>query len=121
MAEKKVNCESVLGATKQLQTAVFDPPVPNAEDSRRLQAALCSICRPDYPAGMIPWLAEHHADLYTELTEKLPEEMNRLWTARRSIDEFDHLLHLWSVAHKTACDLYLASGDAEHAMPRPNK
>lgn len=118
MAEKTVGYEAVLGAVKPLHNPASDNSIPDDEYSQRLKAALHSICRPDYPMGMIPWLGEHRPDVYAELTEKLPEEMSRLWTAHRPIDEFNQVLRLWSEAHKKACNLYLASGAAKQAMLR---
>ena len=118
MAEKTVSYDAVLGAIKVQQTAVRNNFISDDEYSVRLQSVLRSICRPDYPAGLIPWLGEQHPDMYFTLTEKLPEEMRRLWTEHRPIDEFDKVLGLWVDAHKTACGLYLASGDAKQAILR---
>lgn len=121
MAEKTVSYEAVLGAVKRLHDPAFDnsiPSIPDDEYSQRLKMALHSICRPDYPIGMIPWLGEHRPDVHAELTEKLPEEMSRLWIAHRPLDEFDQVLRLWSEAHRKACNLYRASGAAKQAMLR---
>jgi hypothetical protein len=78
------------------------------------RSALAKICRPDYPAGMIPWLGENHPSLYAELTTNLPDEIHRLWAARAPLDEFERTLGLWLEAHRTSCELYRIA----HASPR---
>jgi hypothetical protein len=73
------------------------------------RASLARICRPDYPAGLIPWLGEKHPPLYEELTARLPDEIHRLWVERASLEQFDRILGLWLEAHRTACELYCRS------------
>ena len=72
-------------------------------------ACLAKICRPDYPASMVPWLREAHPCLYAELMTNLPDEIHRLWSERAPLDEFERILSLWGEAHRTSCELYLKS------------
>lgn len=74
--------------------------------SARMQAALAAISRPDYPAGMIPWLGEAHPDLYDELTVRLPDLIHRFWEARAPLAEFDAILARLVEVHRQACELY---------------
>ena len=67
---------------------------------------LAKICRPDYPAGMVPWLGDNHSTLYDELTCNLPDEIHKLWVDQAPLSEFDRILGIWLEAHRTACDLY---------------
>jgi hypothetical protein len=83
------------------------PGDPYAE---RLGAAMREVARPDYPAGMIPWLGEAHPVLYAELTEGLPNAMQRLWSAHAPLEDFDRIIGLWLEAHQTACGLFKAAG-----------
>jgi len=81
----------------------------------RLGAAMQSLARPEYPAGMIPWLGEAHPALYAELTARLPDEIQRLWEAHASIDDFQSVIDLWIEAYRTGCEMYqreLAKGTA---------
>src|SRR5215469_854643 len=48
----------------------------------RTKIALQQLCRPDYPAGMIPWLADFSRVLHGELTSRLPDKIQRLWETR---------------------------------------
>jgi hypothetical protein len=75
------------------------------------RAALAQIRRPDYPADMIPWLGEHHPSLYHELTCSLPDEIHRLWTEHVPLTEFQEILELWLMAHRTACELRTKAAD----------
>jgi hypothetical protein len=77
------------------------------------RAALERICLPDYPAGLIPWLGEHHPPLYDQLTACLPDEIHRLWAERAPMEEFERLLDLWLVAHQTSCELYRSAHTQE--------
>jgi len=70
------------------------------------RAALAQICRPDYPADMIPWLEQHHPNLYHELTCALLDEIHRLWTDHAPLAEFQRILDLWLEAHRTACEIF---------------
>lgn len=42
----------------------------------RLRAALDSVCKPDYRAGMLPWLAENRPDLHRLLVVGIPDTRN---------------------------------------------
>src|SRR5438309_2104459 len=60
--------------------------------AERMQAALREINRLDYPAGMISWLDTVRADLYSELTAHLPDEIHRLWSERAPLEQFEAVL-----------------------------
>jgi len=68
------------------------------------------VARPDYPAGMILWLGEANPGIYAELTVGLPDELQRLWSGRAPLEDFDRILGLWVEAHRTACELFTAAG-----------
>jgi hypothetical protein len=72
----------------------------------RVRAALREINRPDYPAGMIPWLGDNMPDLYKRLTSELPDEVNRLWNEHVTISKFEAVLRELIEAHQQACALY---------------
>jgi hypothetical protein len=99
-----------------------DTPHPIEDKySRRLQAALANVCRPDYPAGMILWLRDTFPLLYVELIDGLPDEMHRLWSGHAPLKEFDHILDDWMEAHRTACEMFKASEARNSAEPGPEK
>lgn len=75
----------------------------------RMEVFFEHICRPDYPAGMIPWLGEADPSLYELLTETLPNRISRLWADRAPLSQFDATVDSLLQAHRTACALYLAS------------
>jgi hypothetical protein len=72
-------------------------------------ACLAKICRPDYPAGMVPWVRDAHPSLYAELMTNLPDEIHRLWVEGAPLDEFERILNIWLEAHRTGCELYVKS------------
>jgi hypothetical protein len=72
----------------------------------RLGNAMQSLASPEYPAGMIVWLGDACPILYTELTERLPDKIQRLWEAQAPLDEFERVLDLWKEAHRTGCRIY---------------
>lgn len=72
----------------------------------RMQAVLRLLRRPDYPQGMIVWLAKAYPRLYCELTERLPDELNHLWRERRPIERFERVLQTWVEIHQNACTLF---------------
>lgn len=74
--------------------------------SARLQKALAAICRPDYPGGLIPWLSEAYPLPYVELTEALPNELQKQWEVHAPIETFEKTLSLWLEAHRSAVDLH---------------
>ncbi len=76
------------------------------EYSLRLRAAIQEVCGPDYPAGMIPWLREAYPILHVELTDGLPNEIQRLWEAQVPTEEFQNVLDIWVEAHRMACEMY---------------
>jgi len=80
----------------------------DAEYARRAQEALASVCRPDYPQGMILWLGEASPRLYAELTERLPGEIHRLWSEHAPLEKFQAILDRWKQTHAQACVLYRA-------------
>lgn len=72
----------------------------------RVEAALQAVCRPDYPAGMIAWLAGAQPALYEELISRLPDLIHYLWTAHAPLEEFQRVVDDWLAAHKRACLLF---------------
>jgi hypothetical protein len=73
------------------------------------RATLAKIRRPDYPMGLLPWLRENHLTLYEALISNLPDEIHRLWEGRAPLPEFQRILDLWLVAHRTGCEMYQGS------------
>jgi len=86
----------------------LDHSEADAEYARRAQEALASVCRPDYPQGMILWLGEASPRLYAELTERLPGEIHRLWSEHAPLEKFQAILDRWKQTHAQACVLYRA-------------
>ncbi len=74
--------------------------------AEHMQAALREINRPDYPAGMIPWLGENAPGLYAILTEDLPNEIDQLWNARAPIVQFEETLRRLVKLHGRCCEFY---------------
>ena len=72
----------------------------------KLRAAMLSICREDYPAGMIPWLDSEYPERYVELTKSLPDRMRVEWQAEVPIDQFQKTVDLWLEAHRTAVAMF---------------
>jgi len=77
--------------------------------AERMRAALCQVNPPDYPAGMIPWLGTAHPGLYAELISNLPDEMQRLWSERAPLEQFEAVLARLVSFHRQCCDLYRAA------------
>jgi hypothetical protein len=77
--------------------------------AERLRAAMESVCRPDYPAGMIPWLDDACPILYTDLIERLPNEMQQLWERKAPLEEFDLIIAVWIELHRNCGELYRRS------------
>jgi len=78
------------------------------EDEGRYQdlarAALSKVS--DQRIGLIPWLRENHGTLYEELVLRLPDEIHRLWEEKAPLADFQRILDLWLVAHRTGCEMY---------------
>jgi acetoacetate decarboxylase len=72
----------------------------------RVEATLQAVCRPDYQAGIIPWLEQGNPALYEDLTSRLPDLIHRLWEAQAPLEEFQRVVDEWLAAHRRACDLY---------------
>jgi hypothetical protein len=83
--------------------------------SARIRAAQLGIPRPDYPPAMIPWLRKANPKLYIELTSKILDDVQRIWSQHRPLEELDNVLTAWREAHQTACALFRTSG-----MPSQN-
>lgn len=77
--------------------------------AERMRAALRQVNLPDYPAGMVPWLGTARPDLYAELTSHLPDEMQRIWSERAPLEQFEAVLALLVSLHRQCCDLYRAA------------
>jgi hypothetical protein len=73
-----------------------------------MRAALRQINPPDYPAGMIPWLDKAHSELYTELISRLPDGIQRLWSGRAPLEQFEAALVRLVSNHRRASALYRA-------------
>ena len=82
--------------------------LPSDPYAERLGAAMREVARPDYPTGMIPWLGQANPRLYAELTERLPDEIHRLWSGHAPLEHFERVLHAWLETHRRACALYEA-------------
>ena len=72
----------------------------------RTKIALQQLCRPDYPAGMIPWLAAFSPALYDELTSRLPDRIQRLWDSRAPFAVFDEACYELVECHRSAVELF---------------
>jgi hypothetical protein len=75
----------------------------------RMKAALNQINAPDYPVGMMAWLGCALPELYVELTVHLPDEIQRLWSDRASLIEFEFFLARLVSLHRQCCELFVAS------------
>jgi hypothetical protein len=71
-----------------------------------MRAALRQINAPDYPAGMVPWLDTVRPDLYAELTARLPDEIQRLWSECAPLGQFEAVLARLVTLHQRCCELY---------------
>ena len=74
--------------------------------AERLRAAIRQINVPGYPAGMVPWLDTVRPDLYAELTARLPDEIQRLWSERAPLEQFESVLARLVTLHRRCCELY---------------
>jgi hypothetical protein len=72
----------------------------------RLQQVLRQICQPDYPSGMIPWLASANPERYAELTSRIPDEIDRLWNERAPLKQFESELAYLVSVHRRCCEDY---------------
>jgi hypothetical protein len=72
----------------------------------RMKACLRQINASDYPEGMIIWLDTARPDLYTDLTSRLPDEIQRLWSERGPLKEFESVLARLLSLHRLCRDLY---------------
>jgi len=99
-------CERSELSEKRIQR----PLSPGAKDPYQTAAeeALRAICDPDYPAGMILWLERANPRVYAELTERLPDEIHRLWSEHAPLPKFQDVLDRWKQTHAQACVLYRA-------------
>jgi hypothetical protein len=71
-----------------------------------VEAALDTICHPEYPSGMILWLETVDPGLYDRLTCALPDLISRLWKAHAPLDEFQRVVDEWLATHRRACSLF---------------
>jgi len=78
----------------------------------RMRRALTEINSPDYPAGMILWLDKAHPQLYTELTSRIPREIDGLWNESAPVGEFQAVLDRLVDVHRECCRLYRESSVA---------
>lgn len=105
-----------------IRQKVFAGPVARAEYAARVQAALAQIDRSEYPAGMVQWLETVSPRHYAELTERLPDEMHRLWSAHAPLAQFEVVLARLVEIHQEACAIYDAHLRAQgNGRGGPNK
>jgi hypothetical protein len=76
--------------------------------AERLRAAFRQINAPSYLAGMVPWLHTARPDLYAELTARLPDEIQRLWSERAPLEQFESVLAQLISVHHQCCELHRA-------------
>ncbi len=77
--------------------------------AERLRTAFLQVNLPDYPTGMIPWLGTARPDLYAGLTSNLPDEIQRLWSERAPLEQFEVVLARLVSLHRQCCALYRAA------------
>ncbi len=94
------NQQVVTSEPTPLELPVADPY------AERIRVAFRQVNPPDYPTGMIPWLGTVHSDLYAELTSNLPDEIQRLWSERAPLEQFEAVLARLVSIHRWCCDLY---------------
>ena len=101
-----------LAAPAEASQVISDLGTDNISDSdpyaRRMRAALRQINLPDYPAGMVPWLDTARPDLYQELTVHLPDEIQRLWSGRGPLEQFESVLARLISLHRRCCEMHRA-------------
>ena len=85
-----------------------DQPPDDSAYASRAQAALAQINRPDYSGAMILWLGTARPELYAELTSNLLDEIQRLWSQRVPLDQFEAVLARLVSLHRQCCDFYRA-------------
>jgi hypothetical protein len=105
------NLENPVGRAQE-RSAVLPPAVsassfpardPYAVRMRRVWECLC---QPEYPAGMIPWLADFSPALYGKLTSRLPDRIQRLWQSRAPIVAFEAACRELVECHRSAVVLF---------------
>jgi hypothetical protein len=57
---------------------------------------------------MVQWLDTVRPDLYAELTALLPDEIQRLWSERAALEQFEAVLARLVTLHRRCCALYRA-------------
>jgi hypothetical protein len=72
----------------------------------RMGVALEQLSHPDYPAGVIQWLAAFSPALHQELTSRLPNKIQRLWEARAPIPDFEAACTELIECHRSAIELF---------------
>jgi hypothetical protein len=65
---------------------------PDDKYARRVQETFRRMNRPDYPAGMIPWLEAKHPWIYRILVSYLPDTIHRQWEQSSPLHEFESTL-----------------------------
>ena len=89
-------------ARAQTKLPVSDPY------ANRMKVALRQINAPGYRAGMIPWLSSARPDLYVELTSKMPDEIQRMWSERVPLEQFEFVLARLVSLHQQCSEQYRA-------------
>ena len=113
LAELKTHRDEVLMILKRRSSTPTPERDPYAE---RMQVALRKINSPAYPAGMILWLEKTEPELHAELTERLPDEIHRLWEAHAPLERFEKTLSRLVSEHRRACALYRAYLATQHVQ-----
>lgn len=88
--------------------------------AERMRAALRLINLPGYPVGIVRWLNTARPDIYEEVTSHLPDEIQRLWSERAPLSQFEAVLARLVSLHRHCCDLYRAAQAKESRELRSN-
>jgi hypothetical protein len=65
------------------------------------------------PAGMFVWLRSHAPRLYADLTDRLPDRIQRLWEEGASVEEFKLAVRRLEESHRAARGFYDACRKGE--------
>lgn len=125
MALRAIDYGSILPTKPNASLKVAGQPKSAANQfadpyQSRTLAAVKQLCRPDYPAGMIPWLEAAHPEYHRLLTTILPDRIDELWRARAPIKEFDGVLARLVETHRLSCKAYLTENSTEKKLSTGN-
>lgn len=83
----------------------------------RMRSAVERVRLAPYRPGMIKWLEGQNPTLYMVLTDKLPQQIEKLWSEACPEGEFQEVLDRWVEMHAAACALYLPEADRQRERP----